>query len=295
MSAIKIYKGGLELDYKRFNFPAGEVSIKLDAANYKFKHFEENVTLFARLHSGDDFMALALIKDALEEMGEKNIKLFIPYFNYAQQDRVCDNGESFSLNVFAKLINSLNFSKVTVVDPHSGVLNKGLVNNLYVISQKDILNRWDLLINELKGCIFVAPDAGANKKTSDLAKYFEHKEFVRADKLRDLTNGKIIETIVYKDDFKGQNVAIADDICVGGGTFIALAIELKKKNAGKITLFCTHGIFSNGVDILLGSRIDKIFVTNSYKEDYNDYRVNTFNLRTLLNKKIPQERIAVAL
>lgn len=277
MSAIKIYKDDLELNYKRFSFPAGEVSIKLDATNYKFYYYKANVTLFARLHNGDDFIALAMIKDALEEMGERNIELFIPYFNYMQQDRCCDKGESFSLNVFAKLINSLNFKRVTVVDPHSGVLNKGLVNNLHVITQKEILHKWDALAQELKGCIFVAPDAGANKKTSDLAKYFEHKEFVRADKLRDLTNGKILETIVYKDDFKGQNVVIADDILVAGGTFIALAIELKKKNAGKIVLFVTHGVFSKGVDDLFNNGINEIWTTTSYNEIY-DSRLNVYKL-----------------
>lgn len=278
MSAIKIIKGDLELNYNRFNFPAGEVSIKLDAQNYKFfAPSFASTCLFARIHNGDDFIALAMIKDALEEMGEENIDLFIPYFNYAQQDRVCDKGESFSLNVFAKLINSLNFSLVTVVDPHSGVLNKGLVNNLRVITQKDILNSWDALSNRAKSCIFVAPDAGANKKTSDLAKYFEHKEFVRADKLRDLSNGKILETIVYKDDFHGQDVMIADDICVGGMTFIALAKELKKKNAGKIVLFITHGVFSKGVDELFNSGIDEIWTTNSYNETY-DSRLNVCKL-----------------
>lgn len=277
MSAIKIIKGDLELNYTRFNFPAGEVSIKLDASNYKFRFAPGNITLFARLHNGDDFIALAMIKDALEELGEKNIELYIPYFNYAQQDRVCDKGESFSLNVFAKLINSLNFSLVAVLDPHSGVLNKGLVNKLKVITQRNVMEDWIELSNRAKSCIFVAPDAGANKKISDLAKYFEHKEFVRADKLRDLTNGKILETIVYKDDFKGQDVMIADDICVGGATFIALAKELKKKNAGKVVLFITHGVFSKGVDELFNSGIDEIWTTNSYNETY-DSRLNVCKL-----------------
>ena len=70
---------------------------------------------------------------------------------------------------------------------------------------------------------------------------------------------------------------IADDICVGGATFIALAKELKKKNAGKVVLFITHGVFSKGVDELFNSGIDEIWTTNSYNETY-DSRLNVCKL-----------------
>ena len=34
--------------------------------------------------------------------------LIIPYFPYARQDRVCDGGESFTLKIFANIINRCN-------------------------------------------------------------------------------------------------------------------------------------------------------------------------------------------
>lgn len=263
--SINIYKGSGELTYKHFHFPAGEVSVKLDTTNYNFLLSQDRPRLVARLKSGNDFMALALLKNALKEAGQKNPDLFIPYFNYGQQDRVCDKGESFSLSVFANLINSLNFETVTVADPHSTVLNNNMVNNLKIISHFDIIHHWEKLNQRLRRCCLLAPDAGANKKVGEIAKYFEHERFVRADKLRDLKTGKIVETIVYANDFQGQDVAIIDDICVGGATFVALASELKKKNAGRIILYITHGIFSNGVEPLLKSGIDEIWTTDSYQ------------------------------
>jgi ribose-phosphate pyrophosphokinase len=93
----------------------------------------------------------------------------------------------------------------------------------------------------------VSPDAGSNKKIFDLAKSIGYDgEIIRCDKLRDISTGKIIETIVYHDDLCGKDAIIVDDILDGGKTFIEIAKVLKQKNVGKIYLIVTHGIFSNG-------------------------------------------------
>jgi ribose-phosphate pyrophosphokinase len=281
--SIKIKKGELELNYKRFTFPGGEVGIKLDVTNYKFFYDKNKVTLIARITKSEDFFALAMIKDALEQMGEKNINLFIPYIPYARQDRICDNGESFSLKVFANLLNSLNFPLVTIVDPHSEVC-PALINNVKVITQYDVVAAWDEFIQRIKFGKIVSPDSGANKKSAKIAKYLDHEEFIRADKLRDLTNGNIKETIVYCDDFKGKDVVIIDDLIDAGGTFILLAKVLKDKNIGKIILFCTHGIFSKGTKPLFEGGINEIYTTNSFYDVFpaNVGDIKVFDIETLI-------------
>ena len=69
---------------------------------------------------------------------------------------------------------------------------------------------------------------------------------------RDTATGNIIRTDISVQDFKGANLMIVDDICDGGRTFIELAKVLRERNAGKIELFITHGIFSKGVDVFDG-------------------------------------------
>jgi ribose-phosphate pyrophosphokinase len=118
----------------------------------------------------------------------------------------------------------------------------------------------------------ISPDAGSNKKTSEVAGWLGHKGFVRADKLRDLTSGAIKEIAVYSDDLNGHNVVILDDICERGGTFIGLAKELKKKNCGKVILYITHGVFAGKdkdsvIESLYQGGIDEIYTTNSYRTD----------------------------
>lgn len=277
----------LKLDYKFFLFSGGEVSIKLDARNYRFFQESTEYNLFARLHNSNDIFALAMVKDALLRKKKLPIHVTIPYFPYARQDRVCDGGESLSLKVFADYINFLNFDSVTIVDPHSDT-TPALLNNVKVVDRLTLFTKWnDLRDRILKNGVFISPDAGANKKVSELAAYFNHREFIRADKLRDLTNGKIKETVVYCDDFEGSDVIIADDLCDGGATFISLAQELKKKNCGKIVLYVTHGIFSKGIDVLYRGGIDEIWMTDSFTANLQGYlptspKLNILNLENCL-------------
>lgn len=284
---IKIYNGQDYLPDNFFFFPAGEIGIKLNADNHRF--FEsEKYTICAQVQNSNDLFRIAFAKDAIERIVgyDVSINLFCPYLPYARQDRLCDKGESFSLKVICDYINHLNFDKVTIVDPHS-LVSEALIERVNVISQFDIFHRWQELKRRTAGLTFVAPDAGSNKKTSELAAYFGHEDFIRGDKLRDLTNGKIKEIKVYCDDLKGRGVVISDDLCDAGGTFLGLAKALKEKNCGNIVLYVTHGIFSHkdGVNHLLKNGIDEIWTTNSYQDQpmgfYPQDKVNILKLEDL--------------
>lgn len=211
-------------------------------------------------------MELVMATDALSRLDDTPIRLFMPYVPYGRQDRVCVPGESFSLKAFANLINTLPFARVTVVDPHSSV-TEAVFDHLHVITQADVIHRFAAFTSRVaQGVVFISPDAGANKKTSELARYYGADEFIRADKLRDLSTGEIKETIVYSEPLEGRDVVIADDLCDKGGTFLLLAKALRAKGVGKIVLYVTHGLFTHarGVDHLLSNGIDEVYTTNSY-------------------------------
>lgn len=267
---IEIYKGKIKLEYKRFIFPAGEVGIKLDI-NRNFCLDGPAYKIVARVQNSDDVIAIAMIKNAIEEFYSQedlpmpDFLLYLTYLPYGRQDRVCDKGESFSLKVFANFINSLNFDRVYLFDPHSDVAG-ALFNNVKIIKQVDIVKGFCEIATKYgnnRG-LLISPDAGSNKKTSEIAKWLSNNRFIRADKLRDLSNGNILETIVYTEDLRESNVLIVDDLCDGGRTFTELAKALKNKNCGKVALYVTHGIFSKGTDTLFNNGIDEIYTTNSY-------------------------------
>jgi ribose-phosphate pyrophosphokinase len=281
--SISIHKGDLTLDCKTWAFPGGEVGVKLDATNLRYRTtVAPYQTIVARLQNSADLMMLIMARDALTRWDPTPINLFLPYIPYARQDRVCVPGEAFSLKVFAGLINDLAFNQVTVLDPHSSV-SEAVFDDLNVVTQCQVVQRWDELANRLRrsNTLLVSPDAGANKKTSDLAAYLTHDFFLRADKLRDLSTGKIKETVVYADDLSGLDVAICDDLCDGGASFLPLAAALKAKGASKVLLYVTHAIFSRGTDVLFDGGIDEIWCTNSFRTDI-DARVKVLDTNLFL-------------
>lgn len=274
----------LDLEYKSFVFNGGEVSVKLnDSYGFFDPDLGSDIDITARISNSEDFMKLAMLKDAIERRLEApaDFNLFLPYVSYGRQDRPMVKGESFSLKVFANMVNALGFNKVVTLDPHSDV-TPALIDNVKVISQSDIIHKWMDFTMRLGSTMLVSPDSGANKKTAKIAGYLNHWEFARADKLRDLSTGQILETVVYKEDFNKQDVAIIDDICDGGKTFTELAQVLKKKNCGKVILYVTHGIFSKGLEVLFKEGIDEIWTTDSFVNKFwEDPRIKVFKIDNL--------------
>lgn len=258
---------GTRITYKAFKFSGGEIQVKLDdaetASNSRY------IKITARLKSSDDIMELILLVDAIRRSGSgfpQAIDLICPYLPYARQDRVMTPGESLSLRVMCELINNLNFNSVEVWDAHSEVALALLNRSRNVHQSEFVLEAADEA--ELLGgkVIVVAPDSGALKKVLGVAKRLD-TTYIRADKTRDVKTGAITGTVVYSDPVGDQNLMIVDDICDGGRTFIELAKVLRPLTTGKIFLYVTHGIFSQGLDVFNGL-IDHIYTANLFNDDF---------------------------
>ena len=284
--SIEIYVNNLPVTYKFFTFSGGEVSVKLDTETLPISYVG-SVHVKAFLKSSNDIMTLLLLVDAIKQATQsrrdKNCEwtLDMPYIPYARQDRVCDSGESLSVKVYADLINSLGFDRVTVQDPHSEV-STALLNNVVVQEQHKLVLRRLAHRIRLMDVALVSPDAGAQKKIFKLAKSMGGLDVFTADKVRDTSTGQIIKTSISETDFKGRNLLIVDDIFDGGFTFLKLAELLKERNAGFVELFVTHGIFSKGVDIADGL-LDAIYAENIWEEN-----VKGRNTKGILKYKVKQ-------
>ncbi|MBL0736464.1 ribose-phosphate pyrophosphokinase [Flavobacterium sp. GN10] len=261
-----------EIKFQSFTFSGGEPHIKIAP------DFDANkkVTITHRLNSFNDLGLLCVTVDALRRMDVKIIDLFIPYFPAARQDRVMIPGEPLSVKVYADIINAMQLNKVFVFDAHSEV-TPALLNNSTIIPNytfiKEVLNR----IGE--NVKLISPDGGALKKIYKVSEFLGGVEVVECSKSRDVKTGKLSGFKVYNDDLQGMDCLIVDDICDGGGTFVGLAEELKKKNAGKLYLAVSHGIFNKGFEVL--NCFDGIFTTNSFK-DFEGESVQVIGLDQLV-------------
>jgi ribose-phosphate pyrophosphokinase len=233
---------------KTFKFPGGEWQVELN--NKHQVTLYETYCIRAFLYNSDDIICLLLTVDALRRANkEPKFYLEIPYFPYARQDRVCNNGEALSVKVMADLINNLNCTQVRIYDPHSDVVG-ALINNVDIMPLERIFavnSAFHFFLGTQKYDL-VSPDAGAEKKVRALANKLSVGAYY-AYKSRNTLTGEIT-SVRFDDDVLRKNLLIVDDICDGGRTFIQLADRLIHNGAVNVCLYVTHGIFSKGLDIL---------------------------------------------
>lgn len=234
------------LEYDYFKFPTGEPHIRFkNVGGIDLYSVKINLSIY----SPEDLIKLALACDALKRNEAFLKELTIGYLASSRQDRVANKGEPLSVKIYANVINSLGFKRVNIIDPHSDVAT-ALINNSKVIDNHHFvlskLNQW---VNQ--DYYLVAPDQGASKKIQSLAKFLKHDKIAYGSKVRNTMNGKITSFNVDVEDFEGKDCVVVDDICDGGGTFVGLADKLKERNAGRLFLFVSHGLFTKGKDLLL--------------------------------------------
>lgn len=257
-----------KLHYEASKFPAGEIHVKI---REDFKHSREHyesILIHGDIRSSDNIMELLTLKDALDRhlkwmdstVGEINLE--IGYVPYGRQDRVANVGESLSISVFARLLNSANFDKVFVTDPHSDV-STSLIDNCIVRDQSNFARKVILSICDPKAtnndnveCMIVIPDVGSYKKLEPFARSVLSPS-VQFYKTRNTETGEITGT--KSDNLNNvtnvRNFFIIDDICDGGRTFIEIAKVIREQYKGddyKIHLIVSHGIFSKGKEVFDG-------------------------------------------
>jgi|694.fasta_scaffold113487_7 ribose-phosphate pyrophosphokinase len=281
------YPENSQIDFMINRFPDGQQSVTLivDPAHLTPVR-EDGVIIKSRLNTFRDLELIVCATAALRNTGIQNIQLYTPYFMGARSDRRFMEGDANYLKqVICPIINSQKFESVTVLDPHSDVL-EACLDNFVKINNHDIVKKAltdiDNKNNAQDRIVLVSPDAGAQKKIFNVAQKFGIQKVITANKVRNVRTGEIVNTDVpsLTGNFcmdPGQKFVIVDDICDGGRTFIELAkaIRLQRPDA-EVYLIVTHGIFSNSF-YELSKHIKKVYSSNSYSdidvEHHSDYTV----------------------
>jgi ribose-phosphate pyrophosphokinase len=256
-------------------FPDGQQSVTLEInMSHLTAVHSGGVQIKSRLNNFRDLELIVCATAALRNTGIKNIQLYTPYFMGARSDRRFTEGDANYLKqVICPIINSQKFESVTILDPHSDVL-EACLDNFVKINNHDIVKQALTAIDNKNDAqdriVLVSPDAGAYKKIFDVAQKFGINKIITATKVRDVRTGKILHTeIPTLDQHEDLQYVIIDDICDGGRTFLELAKAIHdSRPTAKVYLVVTHGIFSNGF-LELSREIEKIYCSNSYS-DRND-------------------------
>ena len=262
-----------QINYTISKFPDGQQSITINAGI----DVGNRVIISSRLNSFRDLELIITANQCLIEMGVKRISLYVPYFLGARSDRKFSiGGVNYLKSVICPIINSQNFTKVSVLDPHSDVL-EACLNNYDTINNYLLDHAIEDLTKTIKkdDIVLISPDAGAFKKIFDVAKRFEFDKIITASKVRDLKTGNILYTDVPGIEIhKNVKYVIIDDICDGGRTFTEIAKTIHNvRPTADVYLVVTHGIFSAGFE-QLKVQLSGIYTTNSVydiAEEHSDF------------------------
>ncbi|WP_278396029.1 phosphoribosyltransferase family protein [Acinetobacter venetianus] len=258
-------------------FSGGERHIQLQPE--LLNQLQADTQIKASLQNSTDVMDYLLLENVLLQQST-HLSVEIPYFPYARQDRVCAQGQAFSLDLMTKLLNSNSEKfagqrqKIVVWDCHSPMTLELLRKNtsfqaVINIEPIEIIQQSPALMQILSAdnTVLICPDAGAIQRTQAIANGINPQrqqaiEVIRCEKKRDPNTGKISTTAVNSPDLTGKTAVITDDICDGGATFIGIAKQLRSLNCQNIILYVTHGIFSKGLAVFDGL-VDQVFTSNS--------------------------------
>jgi ribose-phosphate pyrophosphokinase len=276
-----------DIKYQIQNFPDGQQNIIIK--NTRINLIQQEIEIKTRLNNFQDLELIICATKTLRNLGVKEIHLYTPYFLGSRSDRQFEEGScNYLKDVICPIINSLNFESVTVLDPHSHVLeaclngfkkenNEKLVkfalNNIYHNEFSIWNNSFDTMKDKF---VLLSPDAGASHKIYKLAEQIGYKgDIITCSKERD-NDGKLTKCVIPEFDIN-KDIIIIDDIFDYGKTFTNIAREITNRSCkGKLYLIVTHSIQTEGLKEAL-IYFDVIYTTNSYK-DHNLERVKQLNV-----------------
>lgn len=254
---MAIFLNGNKIDLSK-RYPDGTLNLKVDP------HMKSGSVIRWYYERDEELVALCFITLHLRDRGLGKIHLELPYVPNARMDRVKHDEEVFTLKHFCTIINSLAFSSVRILDPHSSVCPALLDRVQMTDITQAVISIYDMIKKDTrsdKDLIIFYPDEGSMKRYSCMVE----KKYAFGVKNRDWNTGKIRGlSIVGAENVAGKDVLIVDDICSRGGTFYYSAKALKDAGANDIYLYVTH--CENTVldgDLLNGDLIKEMFTTDS--------------------------------
>lgn len=276
-TAVKIIVDGQRVEYTKITFSDGSSNVKVEPCS---PHSRVVLELSPQADCDGAFWEILLVRDALVRMGgyPAQYVLRLPYLPHARADRVFEEGNALPLRVFTNLFHL--FDKVHLCDPHSEAWREWVDEEAVHVEAQSLFFYFAVPIEKQKKVVLVAPDKGAVGKAKELQNELNsigrNVGLICADKERDPTTGRIIKTKMDYRDLTGKHCIIVDDICDGGGTFLALADILCHMNAETVDLYVTHGIFSRGLEPFDGY-LNNIYVHQVIADYVTKDDIDNFN------------------
>jgi len=209
----------------------------------------------------ENLMELLLMLDAARGASAARITAVIPHYAYARSDKKDAPRISIAARLVADLLVTSGASRVLTMTLHSAQ-----VHGFFSVPV-DHMNALDVLAahfrqRSLENTIVVSPDLGNAKQATHFARRLNLP--VAAGSKQRLADDRVsIDAIV--GDVTGKNVIVIDDEIANGGTIVEILDKLRERKVKRISVACTHGLFTGSAIARLRAQpdIDEIVTTDT--------------------------------
>ena len=200
----------------------------------------------------EHLMELLLMLDAARGASAARITAVIPHYAYARSDKKDEPRISIAARLVADLLATAGANRVLTMALHSEQ-----VHGFFSVPV-DHMNALKVLATHfrrrsLSNTVVVSPDLGNAKSATHFAR--ELGLPVAAGSKRRLSDERVvIDAIVGSVD--GKNVIVLDDEIANAGTMVEMLDKLRERRVKRITIACTHGLFTGKAIERLRRRTD---------------------------------------
>lgn len=265
------------MSYEINKYPDGTSYVTLDKSSA--------FTFTFKVNTYEDLWHLRQFVDVYNNNYKGKPTIIIPNLIDAQADRRFAKNQSSGLKLVCSFLNGMN-ANFKIFHPHNQEVVEALIDNVEIIDNTEFIKKALLKIKPLhsvfgdkdasKNLILMSSDAGGFKPLMKLCDNIGWKgETYSASKYR---NASILDSKtrlvqqIGREDFKGKDILIVDDISIYGGTFKGLAKMLRERNCGKLYLAVSHMTVQNLGEDPVTNYFDKVFTTNSKSDEYFELR-----------------------
>ena len=210
-----------------------------------------------------NLLELFLILKTLKSLDVENIKVVIPYFGYARQEKRFKSGEAISAQVVSELLEACGASEIFSINLHEDRLRNLFNIPAHNLSAMPLIAEY--IEEHLDDPVIIAPDKGALGFASEIAGILgcdsDHLEKTRISPDK-------VETRTKDLDVQGREAVIIDDIISTGGTIINASHILRQHGASKIVVSCVHPVLVEDALLrIFASGVDDVIATDTLQSD----------------------------
>jgi len=230
---------------------------------------------FTNHKSPDDH--LQDLKRVLSAMAGKarRVTLIMPLL-YSSRQHSRKGRESLDCAMALQELEKLGIDDIITFDAHDPTIQNAIplisFENLYPTFEivKAILCHEKAVFDDPANMLIISPDTGAMDRaiyyssvlSSDIGLFYKRRDHSR------VVHGRnpIVQHEYIGRSVEGKNILIVDDMIASGESIFDIALELKKRKAGKVFIAATFALFTEGIEkfnqFYEDGYIDQVYTTN---------------------------------